>query len=430
MSRKVELFLLPSAKMSRQKEHNHIRFPKRARTNFGFSNSTVVVGKGESRTALRVHRAYTIDISRLAQMVGKRKISAVEAKSVGFVSRAVYNGINRKEGDSLWISNGIEEITIGADPEFGLVLNNGEHDFLTRGDKVINKAGKFGSDGPGVEIRPEPSIDHNLVVGNIQSILRNPPDAVKPYAWRGGATFTDPSRTYWFGGHVHLGRPATIDVYHADYCYSGIAAALDHLLAFPLMRFDTPGANLRRNGCNLGYGKAGTGDTEGADASIRTNYPNMDRFEYRVLSGLWLTHPVLARIVLGTAKCIAETAYNRIADKEYDYDWVQKPVSQDGLAKSFGLSAHRPIVAAINANRSESVTTDKIRSWEKQIRDLDRFDVYATELQALIQLVKENPHQVISGLSLNIRKNWEEGTHLLSGKPSKALTTALEAVEG
>ena len=262
-----------------------------------------MVGKGESRTSLKVHKAYKLDVKRLVVMIHEGKLTPVEAGVVGFVSRAVYNSINKKVGDSVWLSNGVDEITLGADPEFGLIASGQMTPYgdvrLMRGDRVLKKAGKFGSDGPGVEIRPDPSIDHTLVVKNIRNILRNAPAEVGPYNWLGGATFTDRSRTYWFGGHIHLGRPVTIDADFADCCYSGIATVLDHLLAFPLLRFDTPNPEKRRNGCGHGYGKAGTGDTENSNASIRTNYPNRDRFEYRVLSGLWLTHPILSQMVAG-----------------------------------------------------------------------------------------------------------------------------------
>ncbi len=431
MSRKVDLYLLPSSKMSNEGEHSRIRFPKRARMTFSFLDKTVVVGKGDSRTVLRVHKALRIDDQNLVALIREKKITTKDAKTVGFVSRAVYTRISKKPGASVWISADAGEITVGADPEFGLVSEHpGIGLSLVRGDTILKKEGEFGSDGPGVEVRPAPSTDHRLVVGNISNILCNPPGVVKPFKWRGGATFTDQHRTYWFGGHIHLGRPGTIDVEFAGYCYSKIAAVLDHLLAFPLLRFDTPNPEKRRNGCDYGYGKAGTGDTGDGDASIRTDYPEMDRFEYRVLSGLWLTHPTLARIVLGAAKCITETAYGRIADSKHDYDWViNAGNSKAGLLKSFGLSAQKPVVNAINANNASAVNTERLNIWERQIRGLDKFDDYKAELVSLIQLVKSDPHQVTKGLSLDVRSNWQDKGRLLKGsRTSKTLTTALEAV--
>jgi hypothetical protein len=49
MSRKVQLTLVTSKKMSDKGENSLIRLPKRARDYCGFTNSIVVVGKGEHR---------------------------------------------------------------------------------------------------------------------------------------------------------------------------------------------------------------------------------------------------------------------------------------------------------------------------------------------------------------------------------------------
>ena len=108
-----------------------------------------------------------------------------------------------------------------------------------------------------------------------------------------------------------------------------------------------------------------------------------------------------------------------------------KSVREKGLFKSFGLSAHRPIVTSINSNSVGCVTSDKIKAWEKQIRGLDKFDEYRSELLGLIQLVKADPSQVVKGLSLNLKDNWIGKRRLLEGsKTPKTLATALEAVEG
>jgi hypothetical protein len=47
MSRKVQLRLVSSPKMSNSGEDGVIRFPRKAREYLGFSNSMVVLGKGE-----------------------------------------------------------------------------------------------------------------------------------------------------------------------------------------------------------------------------------------------------------------------------------------------------------------------------------------------------------------------------------------------
>jgi hypothetical protein len=397
--------------MTAKGEHGTIRFPKRARDYFGFSNNMVVLGTGKYQINLEVKQAFKTDVRHLATMLQQGKITDESASSVGFVSKTIQQRINRKAG-SAWISDGVGDITVGADPEFGLI---GDAGYLTRGNSVVSHAGKFGSDGPSVEVRPPPDRDHLAVVQSMEDILKSPPEAADRFKWVGGATYNDPNRIYWFGGHIHLGRPFQIGADAAANIYPKIAVALDGLLALPMCRFDTPEPFRRRNGCQYGYGKAG---------DIRADYPEQDRFEYRVLSGLWMVHPTLAKIAIGTAKCIAETAYGRIADRKFDLEWATAPASRKGLLKTFGLKDIRGVQSIINSAQTEDVTEDRITTWKKSLKKLDFFDEYSAELKALIILAEESP----TNISLDIRDNWYTGKPLFPGSSAK-LRRALEAVE-
>jgi len=412
MSQKVQLRLLASATMSEKQEHKVIRFPRKAREHFGFSDSIVVLGKGPYQLALQVKRAYKKDVQRFARMLQQGKLTDEEALATGFVTRSIQQKFSRREGDSVWVSDGIGSITIGADPEFGLIQEDG---ILARGNHILPHAGLFGSDGPSVEVRPRPSDNHLETIANISHILDHAPDVLKNFAWRGGATYSDRNRVYWFGGHIHLGRPLQLEPAQAYPCYEKIATILDGLLAFPLVRFDTPDPHLRRNGCPYDYGKAG---------DIRADYPAQDRFEYRVLSGLWMTHPTLAKIVLGVAKAITETAYSRIADSKFDLTWATAPLSRKSLLKSFKLKKIPEIRSIINFAHAAAINEDHLQAWEAQIRDLDRFDEYSAEINALIELVKVPPKK----FNLDIRENWQ-GQRPLVLKPPAKLKAALAAVE-
>lgn len=417
MSQKVQLRLVSSTKMSEAGENGIIRFPRRARDYFGFSNDRVLIGKGLYEVSLQVKQAYKEDVQRLAKMIRSGKVSEEEACYVGFVTRSVQQRVSRKkEPGDVWVTDGISNITVGADPEFGLIGNDR---CLVRGSRVVGRAGKFGSDGPSVEVRPPPSRSHIEVVENIQGILEAPPEAADQYRWIGGASFKDRNRVYWFGGHIHLGRPAQVDSDHAYPVYEKIATALDGLLALPMVRFDTPEPWQRRNGCKYNYGKAG---------DIRADYPEQDRFEYRVLSGLWLVHPTLAKIAIGTAKCVAETAYSRLAEQNFDMEWAASPASRKGLLKSFGIKGLQEIRAVINRAQPQEITRDQINIWKRWVRKLDRFDEYSPELRALIALTEENPDNIVDGINLDVRKNWQEERVLLP-KATKKLRTALDEVE-
>jgi hypothetical protein len=405
--------------MSDKGEHSLIRLPKRARNYFGFTNSIVVVGKGEHRFGLEVKKAYKEDVQKLYKKLNTGKMSEEEGLTAVFVTRSVLQKINRRQGDSVWISDSLEEITVGADPEFG--LTDGQERFI-RGSNVIKKAGAFGSDGPAVEVRPAPSVDHVTMVGNIGKILQNPPEAVSPYKWVGGATFTDHSRSYWFGGHIHLGRPTQVDPDHAiSYCYGGIAKVLDQLLAFPLVRFDTPNPGLRRHGCDYGYGTAGTGDSGDSNSSVRSH---VDRFEYRVLSALWVAHPTLAKVVVGATKAITESVYGAIANKKFEYDWV----GSAPFLKSFGIGNTKNVIEIINRSRADAITKEHLTRWRSQIRNLERFDDYSEELNALLALVGADPSVIKKHLDLDLRQGWCEGKRFLRGMNNTRVKEALEAV--
>lgn len=419
MGKKIQLRLLISPRMSEQEENQKIRLPKKVRERMGFSNRAVLLGKGDYQVSLQMHKAYGPDVQRLTQMIMEKKLSEEEALSVGFVSRSIHQRLTKREGESIWLSDGIGNITIGCDPEFGLIGNEG---FLIRASQVMphSQESKFGADGPGAEVRPPPSTSHATLVENIQKILRNPPAAARPYGWTGGATYTDRSRVYWFGGHVHLGRPTKLPSEHAVRVYEKIAVALDGLLALPLVAFDTPNANKRRNGCPRHYGKAG---------DIRYDYPEEDRFEYRVLSGLWLTHPVLAKMVLGVAKCVAETAYNKLADNGFDIEWATAPANRAGLLRSMGISGQRETAAIINNADPRGLNGDLLAAWEHKLRDMDLYTEYKSEVDALVELVKVSPEMVVPQLSLDIKENWYADQQPLLNNAPGPLKKALEALE-
>jgi hypothetical protein len=421
MSRKISLHLISSPRMSEKKELSTIRFPKRAREHFGFSDNQVALGKGEYQVDLNVKIAYKEDVQRLARMISQGKVTEEQASCAGFVSKTVQDRIRRKKGDSPWVSVGPGPITVGADPEFGLIHDDGT---LRTGNTILPHAGSFGSDGPGAEVRPDPSRDHVQMVRNISSILHNPPEGATAYKWMGGATFQDPNRDYWFGGHIHLGRPEKIGSDVAHLIYPKIAKVLDHLVALPLVRLDTPQPHLRRNGCKYGYGKAGRCNASDASASIRVA-PEGNRFEYRVLSGLWLTHPALARVIVGTTKAIAETAYGRVEAKGNDQDWANAPASRKGLLSSFGLKGIREVESIINNSQVDAISDDTLKVWERQLRNLDSYEDYAPEIDAFISLVRGAE---VEDFGLDLKDNWLEGKSLLPSGDSK-LRKALEPVE-
>jgi len=431
MSEMAQLKLLPYVRLVEDEVSPEgfeiIRFPKRGRDALRFRNNLVVVGKGENRFALEIKPAFKEDVIALNAMVKAGTISMDEAETVAFVSRNLLDRITRLRGGSvksLWVTDGVEDVTTGADPEFGLITTDPKGDkYLVPGNSVLPKRGKFGSDGPGVEVRPAPSRDYRQVIANIKEILSNPPDVTKAYEWIGGATYRDKRRTYWFGGHIHFGRPLQILPSKATSCFRSIAAVLDAYLSFPLVRFDKPEPNLRRNGCSVGYGKAQTND------SIRADYDTTcSRFEYRVPSGLWLVHPTLAKAVMGTAKCVVEAAYRRMAGKNFDYNWISAHTA-NSLVGSFNIPNYPEIVSIINGSETAKITAQHLMHWKAQLKNLETYPQYKREVDCLLAITETPPNVVVPDLCLDLRANWIHQQSLLPHVNLPLVRTAIEALE-
>lgn len=415
MPKKMPINLLISAEMSEREEDQRVRLPRLTRESLGLPGTHIVLGKGEYQLEVQIRQAFRRDVLRLARMHRRGEISQVEFLATGFVTRSTYQRLaGRKSGDAVWISEKADDITIGCDPEFGLVNEAG---FLQYGNSVLpgSRHARFGEDGPGVEVRPPPGRDHRELVRGIRTILLDPPPKARDFKWMGGATYRDPNRIYWFGGHIHLGRPSRLRKNQAS-AFSSLAKVLDHYLALPLLTFDTPEPNARRRGCTHKYGMAG---------QIRAK-DGYSRFEYRVLSGLWLTHPTLARIVLGTAKAVAEDFYSRAAKTGFDPGYLK-----DGYAgaEGFRLENLRHVSSLINGAKAEELPEDLHRYWWGLLDSLRTREEYAAEVEALIALVGASPSQTVPSLGLRIDTNWGKNNPVLLPKGTANLRRALAAVE-
>lgn len=420
MAKKVSINLLISTEMSGRGENDVVRFPMRARNFLSLTGETLRLGRGPCVMEVTIKQAFRKDVVRLGNLRRKGEVSEETSLATGFVSRSTYQRLAAKapKDQNAWISEESASITIGCDPEFGLVDPN--HKVLHRGDQVLpgSKKSPFGADGPGVEVRPPPSTDHIALVASIRDLLEDPPPASKNYLWVGGATFRDKNRTYWFGGHIHLGRPQGIDLGQAEPAFRALARVLDHCIALPLVTFDTPEPFLRRKGCAHHYGIAG---------DIRTKDGN-SRFEYRVPSGLWATHPLLAKIVLGATKAVAEDFYGRSARAGHSPRYFNQYFRQVHKGLGFNLQGESIIANLINFAKPEALSGETMEYWKGLMNSLGTREEYAEEIDALIKLVEHSPGEVLPGLSTHLNENWQRGRPLLLDAP-KDLEQALDAVE-
>lgn len=383
------------------KEHIYIRVPKRARRNFNTKGERLRLIFDKRETVLFIKQAYREDTSSLIKQINQGKITETEACITGFVSTRTYkNIIGRCRKDlnkRCFLSDSIEDIKIGADPEFALVCPTTKCFQYAQHIPHLPEAGPLGSDGPVAEVRPLPSTNVKEVVASIEKILHNDTAAITVYDWIAGAAYKSPNhpneRVVHMGGHIHLGNPVLLNETLKTAIYERIIRILDETIALPLVRIDGPFAYERRNKEYKGYGRYGRwGDQR----------PQPNRFEWRVPSGLWLAHPRLATIILSTTKALTETCLQMMAEEGFNSTWINAPDNKKGFLKAWGSMDACKAKNLINKANPEEISKALIIRSSKKLKGLSNYHKYKAEIDEFIQLVQiENPK-----FNLNLKDTW------------------------
>ncbi|MCK5016147.1 MAG: hypothetical protein KAS32_03665, partial [Candidatus Peribacteraceae bacterium] len=326
---------------------------------------------------------------------------ATKTKRIGFVTTKTYNILMGKILDEkqrlIWISEGIEKITIGADPEFAIIdPKTGE---AVYGDTFFRPYGEkynqIGSDGPCGEIRPSPANNVEDLVKNIENLLKNKTQRIIDYDWIGGASFSHPnmSRRYPMGGHLHFGLPNIPGAGKNPkmILQKRVARILDELVALPMVRIDTPLPEHRRN--TEGYGKF---------EDVKTS--NV-KFEWRVPSGLWLVHKDLTRAVIGSAKAVVEECWKQYADRDYDEDFMLNTNSDENILTSFDCLNTEKVRDTINSAKASSVDTDLIHSIHGKLRQMSTYCMYRDEINMFIKLCCSD-NMPLPTNKLDLKRSW------------------------
>lgn len=258
------------------------------------------------------------------------------------------------------------EITIGCDPEYGIVSNGR---LISPNDVISGSDSEFGIDGSGrvAELRPPYANDPKELTENIMKVLKkgyanNP--GLKEYKMKAGGTVVDEP----IGGHIHFGHPALKMPDRARL----VADALDRTVSvLNLMIEDQEEAINRRIGS--GYGQVGSG-------SYRDQPWGM---EYRVLPS-WLTTPEECEGILSLAYIVA--------CEHHDDDIMNEACSlpaYDNLSfrecDKIGLMYYlEPIV--------------------KFIKGLPRYDKYESAIRPIWKLIK---NQKVWSCDKDMRDTWD-----------------------
>ena len=421
---KKNLLLFPSERMDNNKKSDRnenmlVRMSRATRESMGFTNTVEIfpttsnIGDRLKKSMLlEIHQAFASDLTSI-----KPKVKEEDLLRVGFVTTKTFKTVGGKgPACDLWISDGVEDIPIGADPEF--LLFNGPN--IVHANNVLSKANPVGSDGAMAELRPEPSLSPEGLVNNIRSLLVNNTESIKPYEWVAGCYYKDNVRDYPVGGHVHIGNPvnmARLELSDRERCFKTINKIIDEYISIPMIKVDgtESGGSRRGKGMWKSFGYFG-------EMRLCSG-----RLEHRTLSGMWLTHPVLTAQVFGTIKSVVDEVYKHVADNKFNVEymfpanfrgvnvwasnfegWANIPLAKDmGCIKTSGEMAEK----LVKSNARE-ITKPFLNSWYNKIKGLSTYRKYSEHVDGLFDTLSHS-QKVLENTEKRLKKTWLENAKFL-----------------
>lgn len=232
----------------------------------------------------------------------------------------------------------MKKITIGADPEFMIFINNMPLPACVLCDDRIlsNHFGRdTGQDGYVFELRPDPSTDVFAVLANIRKILQvhiQEFPYLKKCVFIGGHTVSVVSQNYFaIGGHVHISAGNYEDTH--DLNTNIFKDFLDKIICSGFMYLiDDRENHIIRKRKNYGKPKS--------FAYLRNSILTL---EYRTPPS-WLVNPTLAFMFLALAKICGLLFVNRKI-----WDTSQK-IYNISLEKGRGLNLLKKFIAIVEIN--------------------------------------------------------------------------------
>ncbi len=410
---------MDSNKKETRNENGLVRMSKTVRSNMGFDEDKVELYPVGTNGSERVKQALLLDVYQaFSKDIKKLKSGGMEAEElrrVGFVTAKTFRritGKNSERDDNIWVSDSVEEVVFGCDPEF--LLFDRDNDVVVRANNVLGHHGQLGCDGAMAEVRPHPAVTPEELVKNIGDILtnKNLTQPISGYKWVGEVYHRDDARDYPVGGHIHIGNPVQllkITDARRDNFFKSFNKIIDEFLALPMTRLDgKEKGSTRRTACTMGkYGYFGEWR--------KCN----GRLEHRTLSGRWLIHPSLAKAVLGVAKMIIDEVYLRASDKKFDaeyvypskfsrdnpfsngFDWADVP-----MVKEIGCTrTSSEMIQILNESEPSKINKTFLDNWKKSLRGLSTYNTYRDYSDALYAILRL-PVKDVEKWEKELQKNW------------------------
>ncbi len=423
-------------------EDKLIRIGGKARTNLGLEKAKEVElwprkGGSEGRIhrarLLTIHEAFTQDLKE-----AKAVMPEDDFLRVGFVTSNTFSYIcghspEESDTDDIWLADELQDIVIGADPEFLLAVDEQRNRFRYAG-KIPNFSyeSKLGSDGPWAELRPDPEIEVKKLVKNMKNLLKNTKmakEVIKEFYWLGGCYYKGEdldrggSRDWPIGGHIHLGSPIKLiskiskgqsALFARVSYFSCLKHVLDELVAIPLLKLDgAEEATERRR-------------LFGSVADLRTDH---SRLEWRTPSGMWLIHPRMAEIVIGVTKGVTHEFFKILEDNDYDIKAVSHPDQTTGefiiqMGNEFGewdkikvtkemksIISNPELIKILNKGQFDFDDGRFINALRNRFKKLSVYKEYAEYMDQFIDLLKAPREEVTK--ERDLKKTWLKGSKFI-----------------
>ena len=400
-----------------------LRLPMSTREHYNLAlGQKVVLSDGKRDLTLAIRMAYKADMA----VVNKIGNELLDNKAVGFIPKEMLALFTDEEVARLYIINPFEkevDILVGSDPEFlfvdGINIINAS---LIPG---LTKNTPLGHDGAMAELRPAPANVPEELTANVRSILLEyvEKEPLRKYDWFSACYVDRGGRDYPVGAHIHFDNTVLIrDLPLNDRMrlFAVTNKILDELLTIPLIRLDGKQGHNRRANCKMspggGFGN-GYGKGYGYFGEWRTSNGHL---EYRSLSGLVLSNPVIYSAVIGTAKAITEEVYSQATKRKLDKDFIlpDKFNRGDIYKKDFNSWREIPLANVCGARMSSElvdnlmnkstrvdITQQFIAKWLRKLRNFSTYGKYESYVEILGDILSSSSKSLDS-LERNLKKTW------------------------
>jgi hypothetical protein len=429
MPGKKKLILLPSRSMDNNRkddrnENGLVRMAAKAREFMSFDEDkvevwTVAGSERQASVLLDIFHAFSADVTKVKDLIRKGEFKPGDANRIGFVTTKMYKRITGGDNDTnIWVSTGVHDTVIGADPEFLLFDTD---DNVIHANGLMKKEGIIGCDGAMAEVRPKPSTNPEGLVKNIRDAFANKSltSAIAQYEWRAGCYYRNSKRDYPMGGHIHIGNPAKVakmTMPRREMFFNVMNKIVDEFLSIPCIRFDGEMGTKRRTACQMSFGGGGWG-------YFGEWRPCNGRLEHRTLSGMWLMHPTVAMCVIGTAKAITDEIFKRWANQDFKFEYVipnkyksmnYKSMNSDDFTawKSFpickdvgAVMSSKELRQVLNMSKGSDVSKSWLDKWHAKMRRLSTYKKYAKYIDGLREILKLSMPE-LAKWDRKIQNNW------------------------